>query len=143
MLNNDIESIVREFVNSINTHSVERMGDLITEDHTFTDSQNNTYHGKEVMLEGWKSYFTWFPDYFIEINELFVRGDTIVATGYASGTYKGIKTRDNKNHWRDSAAWKTTFEKGKIKSWQVYSDTKVAFEVIKNRSYDPAEGKAA
>jgi hypothetical protein len=84
------------------------------------------------MKAGWAGYFQWFPDYKIEITELFEDEGTIAAFGFAEGTFKGIKTTNNENYWRLPAAWKAIIEDGKIKLWQVYADTKVPFDIINN-----------
>ncbi|HWY99123.1 MAG TPA: nuclear transport factor 2 family protein, partial [Bacteroidia bacterium] len=100
------------------------------EDHTFIDAHNNKVTGKATMKGGWAMYFQFFPDYKIEIDEIYINGDSIAAFGFAGGTFKGLKTADNKNYWRLPAAWKAVVEKGKIKLWQVYADTKIPFEIM-------------
>lgn len=49
------------------------------------------------MKKGWIGYFEWFPDYIIEVKDIFVDDKVVVIIGYASANYQGIKTSDNKN----------------------------------------------
>jgi len=59
--------IIKEFVEAINDHNVDKICSLITDEHKFIDSQGNVTLGKEQMRAGWIGYFQLFPDYKIEI----------------------------------------------------------------------------
>jgi hypothetical protein len=145
------QKIVLEFIEAINHHDVDAIYDLMADDHKFIDAHGNEVSGNDIMKAGWAGYFSIFPDYLIEITDIFMkpehiamgtgkaklpvklayyRNDFIVAFGFASGTYKGIKTDDNKNHFRIPACWKAIIKGGKIQLWQVYCDTKKPFDLI-------------
>jgi ketosteroid isomerase-like protein len=124
------KKIVYDFVDAINEHNVEKIYSLMTDDHKFIDAHGNEVSGKDKMKAGWTGYFQWFPDYKIEITDIFFNGDTLAAFGFASGTFKGIKTEKNENYWRLPASWKIIVENNKIKLWQVYADTKIPFDII-------------
>lgn len=121
---------MHEFVNAINEHSVDRMYSLMADDHVFIDAHGNEVVGKEKMKAGWAGYFQWLPNYRIEITDIFADGGMVAAFGFASGTFKGIKTEKNENYWRLPAAWKIIVSDIKIKVWQVYGDTKIPFDII-------------
>jgi ketosteroid isomerase-like protein len=125
-----MRQIVLEFVNAINEHGVEKIVALISDDHVFIDSHGIEFNGKDKLKNGWLGYFKLFPDYKIEVNELFEGGSAIALFGYASGSYSGNKKDDPDCYWRLPAAWKAVVEGGKIKLWQVYADTKIPFEII-------------
>jgi len=128
------KQIVYYFAKAINGHDIEKICSLMTGDHTFIDAHGNKTEGKDKMKAGWAGYFQLFPDYKIELTDIFENGNTIAAFGFAEGTYKGLKTENNENQWRLPAAWKAVVEDGKIKQWQVYADTKIPFDIIgKNR----------
>ncbi len=120
--------IVLDFVECINRHDVNSLSEFLSDDHTFTDAHNNNISGKESMLQGWRGYYSMFPDYKIEVDEFYEAGSTFVMMGFASGTYKGINPE--RNHWKLPAAWKAVVEEGKIKHWQVYCDTRIPTEII-------------
>jgi ketosteroid isomerase-like protein len=124
------EQIVYDFAEAINRQNIEKIYSLMSNDHTFIDAQGDKVEGKHKMRAGWEGYFQMFPDYKIEITSIFEDGDTIAAFGFAGGTYKGLKTENNENHWRLPAAWKAVVIDGKIYLWQVYADTKVVFDII-------------
>jgi len=122
--------IVYEFINAINQHNVDKIYSLMTDDHEFIDAHGNKTVGKDKMKTGWTGYFQWFPDYKIEITDIFSKGDTLAALGFASGTYKGKKSDNSENYWRLPASWKAVVSGNKIKLWQVYADTKIPFDII-------------
>jgi len=125
---------VYDFVDAINQHDIDKIYSLLTADHKFIDAHGNEVVGKDKMKAGWVGYFQWFPDYKIEIKDIFENGNTIAAFGFASGTFKGLKSDKNENYWRLPASWKAIVENNKIKLWQVYADTKIPFDIIDKNS---------
>jgi ketosteroid isomerase-like protein len=121
--------IVQDFANAINEHNVDKMYLLMSDEHKFIDSQGNEAIGKENMRAGWIGYFQLFPDYKIEITEIFVNGDTVAAFGFAGGTFQGPSDK-NGNYWHLPASWKAIIKNGKIHLWQVYADSKIPFDII-------------
>jgi len=123
------EQAFRRFVDAINRRDVDKICSLITKDHMFIDSQGNEISGKEAMRKGWAGYFQLFPDYQIEVTEVFVRGETVAAFGFAGGTCHGLKERKDLA-WKLPAAWNAKIAEGKISRWQVYADSKIPFDII-------------
>jgi ketosteroid isomerase-like protein len=115
---------VLAFVDAINAHNVDRLGELMTEDHTFVDPYGNKVTGREPMRAGWRGYFEWFPDYQIEVHDIFEQEREFAMFGFAAGSFKGNPDRK----WRLPAAWKTLVRDGRIALWQVVADTKLPFE---------------
>jgi limonene-1,2-epoxide hydrolase len=123
------KQIIYDFVNAINEHDVDKICSLITEDHKFIDSQGNEVVGKEKMRTGWIGYFRWFPDYKIEITNMFFNGDIFAGFGFAGGTFQGLSNR-KENYWCLPASWKAVIKNGKIHLWQVYADSKIPYDII-------------
>jgi ketosteroid isomerase-like protein len=120
------------FVEAINQHTTDGICSLMTNDHKFIDAQGNEITGKGKMKIAWQSYFELFPDYKIEVIDIFESADIIGAFGSASGSFKEAK---NSHFLKLPAAWKAIIEKNKVKHWQVYADTKIPFDIIsKNQS---------
>ena len=123
---------VLDFIAAINAHDIEKIISLMTEDHIFIDCHGNRQNKNEMRI-GWLGYFSWFPDYRIEIEEMLVLGRTVGIFGFASATYNTQDVLPDQNHWRLPAAWKAAVENNKIKLWQVYADSKIPFAIM-NRS---------
>ena len=127
-------NIILEFVEFINKHNIEGMAGLMSDDYTFIDAHNNRISGKDKMTVSWKLYFDWFPDYTIEICDIIQGGNCIAMFGYANGTYKNLNNQQKSNYFHLPAAWKVLVENDKIKQWQVFSDTRVPFEIIEKNN---------
>jgi ketosteroid isomerase-like protein len=123
------KQIIHNFVDAINEHSVDKICSLMTDDHKFIDSQGNKVVGKEKMRTGWIGYFQLFPDYKIEIIDMFINGDAIAAFGFAGGTFQGLRDKKD-NYWHLPASWKAVIKNGKIYLWQVYVDSKIPYDII-------------
>ena len=121
---------VDDFIAAINSHSLSKLGALMTDDHTFIDAHGNEVRGKTNMLAGWKGYFEWFPDYRIDASRTISDGDTIAVFGTASGTFRDAPAKRDKAHWELPASWRAIVKGKKIAVWQVYADTKIPFEII-------------
>jgi ketosteroid isomerase-like protein len=130
------KEIVLAFVKAINDHDVDKIYDLMPEDHIFIDGYGEKHIGKIDMKEGWQSYYQMFPDYSVEITDV-VEGNSVIGLfGYASATYRINKDKTNNNFWKTTAAWKAIVENKKIKLWQVYCDYTRLMEIIKKNNPD-------
>jgi ketosteroid isomerase-like protein len=121
--------IVSKFVAAINEHNVDKICSLMADEHKFIDSHGHEVAGKDKMKTAWTGYFEWFPDYKIEVTDVFADRDTVGAFGFASGTFHGPKA-PKENYWRLPASWKATLKDGKVQLWQVYADSKIPFDII-------------
>lgn len=134
--------IALDFADAINLHNTEKIVALMADDHVFIDAYGNR-EGKEAMRQGWPGYFSWFPDYLIEIDDVLESGNTVVLLGHAGGTYHGISTPDRKYRWRVPAAWRVVVENylGPVKVWQVYADSKLPFDIMEEADKRTVESK--
>jgi ketosteroid isomerase-like protein len=131
----EMDKTIQSFIDSINAHDVEGLGKLMTDDHAFIDAHGNKVQGKEKMLAGWRGYFEWFPDYRIEVSEVFpgaitADGQNFALFGFAGGSFKGNADAS----WRLPAAWKALVQDGRMALWQVFADTKIPFEIIERNA---------
>ncbi len=122
--------IVLDFIEAINRHDVDEMTDLMDENHIFINSHGKETVGKYNMEQGWKGYFEFFPDYTIEVSEIIENESVIGVFGTAAATYMNKKNKQDSNYWRLPGAWKAIVKDGKIKLWQVFTDTKVPYDII-------------
>ena len=122
---------VNSFVDRINARDPDGLGELMSDDHKFIDALGNQVQGREKMIAGWRGYFEWFPDYWIEVNEVFAgealeTETTFAMFGFAGGSFKG----NSDARWRIPAAWKAIVKDGRISLWQVFADTKIQSDII-------------
>ena len=124
------QQIILAFIGHINAHDPDGLGALMSDDHTFIDAHGNQVSGKDKMIPGWRGYFAWFPDYHIEVTDVFEEGEKFALFGFASGSFQGKPTED----WRLPAAWRAEVKDGRVTLWQVFADTKIPFEIIERNS---------
>jgi len=113
---------VQEFISAINSADIDKITELMHDEHVFVDIRNNKIEGKEKMKKAWKAYYEWVPNYKIEVNDVLVRDSVIGVFGTASGTYSVAETDSSKRQWEIPAAWYAIVRDGKIKYWQIYKD---------------------
>ncbi|MBC8047880.1 MAG: nuclear transport factor 2 family protein [Fimbriimonadaceae bacterium] len=122
--------VFEQFIELINDHHADELGSFMTVDHILIDAHGNKITGKENVIDGWKMYFAMFPDYWIEINERLEKDNIVFGFGTASATHAGHIAGDSNNFFKIPAAFRAIIEGEKINVWQVYSDTKIPFEII-------------
>lgn len=62
---------VHAFVEAINSHDPDRIASVMTVDHVFIDASGMRHKGRDTMVQAWREYFGWFPDYEIQIETAF------------------------------------------------------------------------
>jgi hypothetical protein len=115
-----MKEVVLNFIEAINAADVENIC-------SFIDNIGHVHKGVKLMKSSWSAYFESFPDYKIEISEIFERNKEFVLLGRASASFKGEKVKC----WSIPAAWKAIIKTGKVLCWQVFADTKVQFDAMK------------
>jgi ketosteroid isomerase-like protein len=118
----DIETVL-EFLNRINRRDVDKLAELMTEDHVFIDSLGNQVRGREKMRGGWRGYFSMCADYWVSHEEVFRNANKVAVFGTAGGTIQGTQ-------WRTPAAWLGVLQKGLVKEWRVYADNKPVYDIL-------------
>ena len=124
--------VVMQFIQCINEKDLEGIYNLMTDNHHFIDSSGKVFQGKDMMIQNWKSYFEWFPNYFIEIETCFTEGGLIGLFGTASASYHG--SDKNENQWSLPCAWRVSIEGNQISYWQVYVDNKKIYSIMEGYS---------
>jgi ketosteroid isomerase-like protein len=113
---------VKAFISAINGGDASSLSGLMTDDHSLVDSGGSVESGRARVTDGWKTFFSLFPDYRVEAERFLQDGPTVAIFGSASGTYNGKRGLVPENKIAMPAAWKAVVEKGRIKLWQVYAD---------------------
>lgn len=121
---------VREFVDAINNADLDRMGKLMTEDHRLTDSLGTEISGRKAVLQAWKAYFQWMPDYRIDVRSTVSEGRVVALFGVARGTYAQKGELRAVNYWEVHAAFRAVLRLRALESWQVYADNKPVYEIL-------------
>jgi ketosteroid isomerase-like protein len=122
--------VTREFVAAINEHDTKWLSSLMTEDHEFVDALGERVKGRELMLQGWRRYFTWMPDYKLEIDNVLAEGSIVGLFGKASGTFKVNGEMRPENAWRIPVALRAIVDGERVQKWQIFADNKPVYEIM-------------
>jgi ketosteroid isomerase-like protein len=114
--------VVLSFIDRINQHDADGLAHLMSRNHLFVDSLGNSVKGRTKMVEGWREYFTLFPDYQISVAEWFRKGSAFALFGTAGETYRAKGRAKKANKWKVPAAWRVRVENGRVSEWRVFAD---------------------
>ena len=106
--------IVMSFNECINRRDLGGLSRLMTDDHVFIDSANNTISGKEPCVEAWRGFFAAFPDYRNHFKYVVLSGRKAVIVGCS--VCSGARLAG-------PALWTAKVEGQLIAEWRVYEDT--------------------
>jgi len=121
---------VLQFLDRINARDADKLAELMTEDHVFTDSLGQQVRGREKMRSGWLGYYRMCPDYWVSHEDVFQDGNRVAVFGAAGGTIAANGKLPPANQWRTPAAWLAVVENGLMKEWRVYADNKPVYDIL-------------
>ena len=104
-------SVALRFNERINQRDPEGLAELMTDDHAFIDSDGVVTKGKEVMKEGWRSFFKEYPDYRNVFTNMSVHDNVVVMEGYSVCSFKPL---DGPN------IWTAKIRDGRVSEWKVH-----------------------
>lgn len=125
--------VVRAFMDAIYTHQLDRLSELMTEDHVFVDSLGHSVTGRDQMIPAWKQYFALCPDYWVTPEEILENDELVAVFGAAGGTIEAEGQLPEKNRWQVRAAWLAKVRNGQVREWRVYADNKPVYEIMRAR----------
>jgi len=110
----DPKSIAIQFNDCINSHDVEGLSRLMTDDHTFIDREGHTVTGKDAMTRAWTEFFAMFPAYTNTFEQVKTQGPLVVIQGFATW-----KPEDPPDH----VLWTAKIRANRVAEWCVQEDT--------------------
>lgn len=127
--------IALEFIDCINSHDIEKLSALMSEGLLLIDALGNQTRGRSQVQKGWRAYFSWFPDYTIEVYDAVSRGELVAIFGSAEGTYSRNGKLLPENHWKIPSAWKVIVRDEYVVEWQVYADNEPVWKIMRAKRY--------
>jgi len=118
---------------------VDKLAELMTEDHLFVDSLGQAVRGREKMRAGWRNYYAFCADYWVSHEEIFQNGNKVAVFGAAGGTIAPTSKVPPEHQWRTQAAWLAVVEEGLVKQWRVYADNKPVYDILARSKPQPGD----
>ena len=108
------KDIAIAFNECINAQDLQGLRKLMTSNHKFIDSANNTFEGKEKALETWRGFFSMFPEYKNVFDVVEDKGDKVIMIDHS--------VCPNNAELEGPAIWTASVADDKISEWRVYDD---------------------
>jgi len=108
-------SIALRFNEAINARDLTRLGELMTDDHTFIDIPGKVHEGRERMLTGWFEFFKNYPDYRNNFTHITTQERLVIMVGFSECSHVSLD---------GPAIWTAKIRNGKVAEWRVYEDTR-------------------
>ncbi len=106
-------AVAIRFNDHINNRDLEKLTDLMTEDHIFIDSYNDVFKGRERMKKGWAEFFERYPDYRDIFTRVESRRDIVILIGFSKYSYEPLD---------GPAIWTAVIRNNLVAEWRVYKD---------------------
>jgi ketosteroid isomerase-like protein len=108
------------FIDAINRGDVDRLGELMTEDHHLHVFDEPPVRGRTANIEAWRGYVTAFPAYVIYPHRVTEHDGEVAVLGHTTGSHLDLPDAEEA---RLLVIWKARVQNGKLDSWQLVEDT--------------------
>ena len=130
--------VAAAFVQAISSRNVDAICRRMTDDHLFVDSGGTQCRGREAMRAAWLGYFSMVPDYRIDVEEIVARGQIVLLTGTASGTFSPDGSLNPADRWSTPGAWRAAVHDEHIAVWQVFADNEPIRQIMRRHGRETA-----
>ncbi len=113
----DLEDIALQFVAYINSQDLEGLVSLMSEDFTMTVHKGEPEIGRERMTDGFRGYFSDFPDYRIHVEKVARCGNEIALVGKSTGSHVPAEIEE-----KETVVWIARLEDDVVAEWRIFSD---------------------
>ena len=112
------EKIALEFVECINNQDLEGLVSLMTEDHTFIGhEEGDVAVGLERMREGFRGYFSEYPEYKIHVSKVTRSGNDIAIIGSTTGSHIPPEIEA-----KETVIWIAKIKGDLVSEWRIFTD---------------------
>jgi uncharacterized protein (TIGR02246 family) len=122
--------VVVEFMARINERDAGGMAELMADDHVFVDAAGARIESRDAVLEAWRGYFAFCPEYWVTPDEVLADGDMVAVFGSAGGVLAPAQGQAEGNQWSTPASWFASVHSAKIKEWRAYADQTPVWKAI-------------
>jgi uncharacterized protein (TIGR02246 family) len=117
MVETNPEAITLKFVECINNQDIESLVSLMTEGFTMIAHKGEPEIGRELLKEGFESYFTDYPEYKIHVEKVARSGNDIAIVGKTTGSHILPEIEE-----RETVIWIAKIEDILVAKWHIFSD---------------------
>jgi ketosteroid isomerase-like protein len=111
---------VVSFIDAINRGDLALLASLLSDDHRLLVFDESPLDGAEANIEGWKGYFSSFPDYVIYPHQVVARAAEVIVLGHTTGSHLNLPDEEES---RLTLLWRSVVRDGRLQLWQLIADT--------------------
>jgi ketosteroid isomerase-like protein len=112
--------VVVSFIDAINHGDIDRLANLMTDDHELVVFSEPAHRGREAMVEAWHGYATSFPDYVIYPDRIAERAGRVAVLGHTTGSHLGFSDEEEA---KLTLIWVARVRGGRVQTWHLLEDT--------------------
>jgi ketosteroid isomerase-like protein len=118
---------VVSFIDAVNRGDVDRLGELMTEDHHLDVFDEPPLVGKSANIDAWHGYTSAFPTYVINPHHIAERDGEVAVLGHTTGSHLGLPPDEEA---RLLLIWKARVQDGRLTCWQLVRDSPERRELV-------------
>ena len=107
------DSIAIQFNDYITRRDADALAEMMTDDHTFIDSNNNIIRGRMENKKNWERFFELLPAYRNIFENITIKESTVILQGYSICSDQQL----NNVH----AIWVVQIQNDLVKEWRIYT----------------------
>ena len=111
---------VISFIDAINRGDVDRLGELMTEDHHLDVFDESPLRGRDANMDAWRGYASAFPLYVIYPETVAERDGEVAVLGHTTGSHLGLPEEEERLL---RVIWRAQVDEGRLRCWQLLDDT--------------------
>ena len=108
------------FVDAVNRGDVDRLGELMTDDHFLRVFDEPPLRGKAANIDAWRTYTSAYPRYSISPHRLAEQDGVVSMLGHTIRSHLDLAD-DEEAKLR--VIWTARVEDGRLASWELTDDT--------------------
>lgn len=116
----DVVETPFRYVAHVNRQDVDKLAEMMTEDHRFVDPSGDEAVDQDTMRQGWVDYFHLCPDYMIHVSAFHQRGNRVFLMGQTTGSHLDLPWREE---FQDKMIWIADVAGDQISLWKILADT--------------------
>jgi hypothetical protein len=113
-------AVVVSFIDRVNRGDVDRLGELMTDDHTLEVLDEEPLIGKASNIEAWRGYASSFPDYVIYPHQFSEVDGLVAVLGHTTGSHLGLPDDEERTL---TVIWVARVDHGRLSLWRIEEDT--------------------
>ena len=108
------------FMDAISSADVDRMLELMTDDHVMRIVDEPPVNGIDTLRSAWRGYFQAFPRYRVYIDRLAAEGNRVALLGHTTGSHLGLPDEEERHI---PVIWTADVQDGRLASWNILDDS--------------------